>query len=111
MKHGKGRPRTRPKEATGDTTYDTEDVRTYLKRRGIKANIPVNPRNRRKPRHGRPYRLDREAYKHMRSSVERLSAWLRGGFRKLVLRWKRLTSTFLGFIQIACIMIYWRVLR
>ncbi|MEM2498443.1 MAG: transposase, partial [Candidatus Nezhaarchaeales archaeon] len=81
--------------------YDTEDVRTYLKRRGIKANIPVNPRNRRKPRHGRPYRLDREAYKHMRSSVKRLSAWLRGGFRRLVLRWERLTSTFLGFIQIA----------
>lgn len=79
MKHGKGRPRTRPEEATGDTTYDTEDVRTYLKRRGIKVNTHLNPRNKHKLKLGRPYRLDREAYKHMRSSVERFSAWLRGG--------------------------------
>jgi len=55
--------------------------------------------------------FEREAYKHMRSSVERFFAWLRGGFRRLILRWERLTSTSLGFIQIACIMIYWRVLK
>ncbi|MEM1515685.1 MAG: transposase [Candidatus Bathyarchaeia archaeon] len=37
IKYGRGRPR----EVTGDSAY--------LKRRGIKANIDVNPRGRRKP--------------------------------------------------------------
>jgi len=53
--------------------------------------------------------LDKEAYKRMRSRVERLFAWLTGDFRRLALKWERLTSTFLGFIQLASIIIYWRV--
>jgi hypothetical protein len=72
--------------------------------RGIKANIPVNIRNRRRPRLGRPYRLDLEVYKRMRSSVERFFAWLTNGFR-------RLASTFTGLIQLTCIIIYLRVFR
>jgi hypothetical protein len=54
----RGRPRTRPGEVAGDSAYDTRDLRAYLRRRGIKANMPVNVRNGRRPRHGRPYRLD-----------------------------------------------------
>jgi len=57
------------------------------------VNIPVNPRNRQKPKRGRPYRLNTEAYKRMRSSVERFFAWLTGGFRRLALRWERLANT------------------
>jgi hypothetical protein len=79
-------------------------VRAYLRRRGIKASIPVNRRNRRRPRRGRPYRLDPEAYKQVRSSVERFFAWLTNGFR-------RLASTLTGLIQLACIIIYLRVFR
>jgi len=60
---------------------------------------------------GRPYRLKKEAYKRMRSAAERFFAWLTGGFRRPALRWERLTSTFLGFIQLASVIIYWRVLR
>jgi transposase len=111
VKYGRGRPRSRPGEVAGDSAYDTRDVRAYLRRRGIKANIPVNIRNRRRPRHGRPYRLDLEAYKRMRSSVERFFAWLTNGFRRLAIRWERLASTFTGFIQLACIIIYLRVFR
>jgi len=74
VRYGRGRPRSRPDEVSGDSAYDTRDVRAYLRRRGIRANIPVNRRNRRRPRHGRPYRLDLEAYKRMKSSVERFSA-------------------------------------
>jgi transposase len=111
VKYGRGRPRSRPGEVAGDSAYDTRDVRAYLRRRGIKANIPVNIRNRRRPRHGRTYRLDLEAYKRMRSSVERFFAWLTNGFRRLAIRWERLASTFTGFIQLACIIIYLRVFR
>jgi hypothetical protein len=104
---GRGRPRTRPGEVSGDSAYDT---RAYLRRRGIKANIPVNIRNRRRPRCGRPYRLDLEAYKRMRSSVERFFAWLTNGFRRLAIRWERLAPTYTA-LQLACIIIYLKVFR
>jgi transposase len=64
-----------------------------------------------RPRHGRPYRLDLETYKRMRSSVERFFAWLTNGFRRLAIRWEKLALTFAGFIQLACIIIYLRVFR
>jgi hypothetical protein len=54
----RGRPRTRPGEVIRGSAYDTRDTRAYLRRSGIRASIPVNIRNRRRPRHGRPYRLD-----------------------------------------------------
>jgi len=44
-KRGIGRPKTRPEEVYADSAYDTREIRSYLKRRGIKANIPFNPRN------------------------------------------------------------------
>jgi transposase len=47
----------------------------------------------------------------MKSGVERFFAWLTNGFRRLAIRWERLTSTFTGFIQLACIIIYLRVFR
>ncbi|MEM2755686.1 MAG: transposase, partial [Candidatus Methanomethylicia archaeon] len=62
------------------------------------------------PKHGRPYRLDRKAYKSMRSAVERFFSWITS-FRRITIRYERLASTFLGFIQIACIIIYLRVLQ
>jgi hypothetical protein len=30
---GRGRPRTRPGEVSGDSAYDTRETRTYLRRR------------------------------------------------------------------------------
>ena len=104
VKRGKDRPR----EVTGDSAYDAREIREYLKRRGIKANIDVNPRS--KPKRGRPYRLDRKAYKGMRSAVERFFAWIKS-FRRVTMSWERLASTFLAFIQIACIIILLRVFR
>jgi len=77
---------------------------------GIKANIDINPRKRLKPKR-KSYRLIKEAYKRVRSAVERFFAWLKGGFRRLAIRYERLASTFLGLIQIACVMIYLRVFR
>ncbi len=94
----------------GDSAYDAREIRAYLKRRGIKANIDVNPRNRRKPKRGRPYRFDRKSHRSMRSAVERFFAWITA-FRRITIRYKRLASTFLALIQVACIIIYLRVLQ
>jgi hypothetical protein len=70
------------------------DPKRYLK--PYPDNSPENIRNRRRPRLLRiPYRLDLEAYKRMRSSVERFFAWLTNGFRRLTIRWERLASTFI----------------
>lgn len=109
-KTGVKKPRTRPKDIIADASYDTKEIRRYLKRRGIKANIPTNIRNRKVAKRGRPTRLKRKGYSIGRSGVERFFGWLKGGFRRVALRYERLASTFLALARIACIAIYLRVL-
>ncbi len=78
-----GRPRTRPKELVADRGYDSEALRRRLRARGIKPCIPR--RRNARPRRGR--KPDLSGYRQ-RWVVERTFAWL-GGFRRLVVRWKR----------------------
>jgi transposase len=92
----------RPRELYADAAYDTESIRSYLSSMGIEPNIPVNPRNGRRPR---PYNL--ELYKRMRSAVERFFGWIKS-FRRIVIRYERLAVTYRAFIKIACIMIHLR---
>jgi hypothetical protein len=40
----------RPRELYANATYDTEPIRSYLSSMGVEPNIPVNPRNGRRPR-------------------------------------------------------------
>lgn len=68
----------------------------------INANIPINPRNGRKPK---PYNL--EIYKKMRSTIERFYGWIKS-FRRIIIRYERLAITFKAFIIIACIIIHLR---
>lgn len=102
------RPRKRPKELYADKAYDTFIVRWYLRKRRIKPQIPRRSR-RRNP--GRPPVFAECSYKKYRSSVERFFSMLKGGFRRLAIRYERLASTFMGLINIACFIIHWRVLR
>jgi hypothetical protein len=57
LKGKRGRPRTRPGEVCADGAYDSREVRLYLRRRGIRASIPENPRGQRRPRRDRPVDL------------------------------------------------------
>ncbi|MFD4242176.1 IS5 family transposase [Streptomyces sp. NPDC058525] len=71
---GPGRPRKRPDRVRADKAYDSRSNRSYLRRRGIKATIPVpadRVRNRLKrgSRGGRPPTFDRDDYKQ-RHAVE-----------------------------------------
>jgi transposase len=77
VKRGVGRPRRRPKELYAGSAYDSARIRAYLRRRGIRANIPSNPGNRHKLKRERTYRFDQEAYGRVRNSVERFFAWLK----------------------------------
>lgn len=104
---GVGRPRTKPEEVMADAAYDSEAIRTYLRKRGIKSNIPSNKRNQRKPSPGRPTRFDEASYKD-RGSVERFFGWLKLGFRRIATRHERLDACFMGFILLAAFFIIWR---
>ncbi|MGW6792073.1 transposase, partial [Streptomyces chartreusis] len=71
---GPGRPRKRPHRVRADKAYDSRGNRSYLRRRGIKATIPVpadRVRNRltRGSRGGRPPTFDKDDYKQ-RHAVE-----------------------------------------
>jgi IS5 family transposase len=107
----RGRPRTRPEELYADGAYDTREVRRHLRWRGIRASIPKNPRARRRPRRGRPYRFCQATYRVAWAAAERFFAWLKGGFRRLALRYERLSSTFAALVYPACFLIAWRLLR
>ncbi len=71
---GLGRPRKCPDRVWADKAYDSRGNRSYLRRRGIKATIPVpadRVRNRLKrgSRGGRPPKFDKDDYKQ-RHAVE-----------------------------------------
>ncbi|WP_372479994.1 IS5 family transposase [Streptomyces griseocarneus] len=71
---GLGRPRKRPDRVRADKAYDSRANRSYLRRRGIKATIPVpadRVRNRQKlgSRGGRPPKFDKTDYRE-RHAVE-----------------------------------------
>ena len=71
---GLGRPRKRLDRVRADKAYDSRRNRSYLRRRGIKATIPVptdRVRNRLKrgSRGGRPPTFDKDDYKQ-RHAVE-----------------------------------------
>ena len=71
---GAGRPRTRPDRVLADKAYSSKANRAYLRRRGIKATIPIKAdqaanRHKKGPKGGRPPTFDPEIYKQ-RHAVE-----------------------------------------
>ncbi|NML54716.1 IS5 family transposase [Streptomyces sp. R302] len=71
---GVGRPRKRPDRVRADKAYDSRKNRSYLRKRGIKATMPVpadRVRNRSKlgSRDGRPPKFDKTDYRE-RHAVE-----------------------------------------
>ena len=92
----------RPRELYADSAYDTESIREWLRSINVEANMPVNPRNGRRPK---PYRVG--LYGRMRSAVERFYGWLKT-FRRITIRYERLAMTYKAFINIASIIIHLR---
>ncbi len=92
----------KPREPYADTAYDTEGIRSDLSSMDIEPNIPVNPRNGRRPRH---YNV--ELYRRVRSAVERFFALIKS-FRRLAIRYERLVEMFSAFMKVECIIIYIR---
>jgi len=110
-RRGKGRPRTRPGAALGDKAYSSAANRTYLRKRGIKAVIPVkedqkNHRHNRGSHGGRPPTFDRGQYKD-RNTVERCFGKLKQ-FRAIATRYDKRDFVYRGSVDVAAIRIWLR---
>ena len=95
-----GRRRRKPDCLIGDLGYDGNVIRDALARQGITPIIPY-----RKSRVNRPYEDWRRLRRYRRRwIVERTFAWL-GHFRRLVVRYERLTSVYCAFFYFAAALI------
>ena len=92
-----------PARLIGDRAYDSDPLDACLRELGIEMIAP-HRRNRTKPptQDGRSLRRYKRRWK-----VERLFAWL-GNFRRLVVRYEYHAANYLGFVQLACLVILLR---
>ena len=108
---GRGRPRTRPGRLLADKAYSNRTIRSYLRRRRIKATIPLKS-DQQKARlakgsaGGRAPAFDPEAYKQ-RNTTERTINRLKA-FRAVAMRTDKREFVYNGTIDVASIRIWLR---
>lgn len=92
-----------PERLIGDKAYDSDALDDQMRERGIELIAP-HKRNRTKPatQDGRPLRCYRRRWK-----IERLNAWLQNS-RRVLVRHDYHLEKFLGFVQLACMIILLR---
>ncbi len=89
-----------------DKGYDAKYIRNYLMDRGITCCIPYKINSK--------FILQNSVqsnYNKTRFVVERFFAWLKNGFHMTRIRYERNAENYLGLINIASFLMYWRVLR
>ena len=91
-----------PQKLIGDKAYDSDALDAQLDRELGTELIAPNRAKRRKTQDGRQLRRYRRRWK-----IERLFAWLMR-FRRIVTRWECKSENFLGFVQLACLVILLR---
>ena len=102
-RHHAGRPRQKPERVITDRAYDSDPLRTRLRRRGIELICPHKKnRVRAATQDGRALRRYRKRW-----VIERTIGWL-GNFRRLVVRYDRSLKIYGAFFHIACFMIVLR---
>jgi transposase len=108
-RRGTGRPRTRPAAAMGDKACSSAANRACLRRRGIKAVIPVKQDQKKHRRNrgshgGRPPAFDREQYKD-RNTAGRCFGKLKQ-FRAVATRYGKREFMYQGTVDLASIRIW-----
>jgi transposase len=86
-----------------DSAFDSKDARKVCWNHGVIPNIDENQRNCRKVRRGRKRHFNKDVYNN-RFSIERSFAWV-DKFKRLLIRFERKDTYFLGFHFIAFTMI------
>ena len=95
-----GRPRKRVKVLAGDKGYDSKELRATLRKRGIRPQLPKRTRKTQKNR-GRPIKISVPRFQQ-----ERCFAWFQRKYRRLVVRWERISACFNAFVSLATIHIW-----
>lgn len=89
-----------PERIIGDRAYDSDGLDAELEDRGIELIAPHRSNRRRKAtQDGRPLRRYVRRWK-----MERLFAWL-FNYRRLVVRYERHATNYLGFLRLACVLL------
>jgi transposase len=91
-----------PERLIGDKAYDSDGLDADLAAIGIEMIAPNRKNRKRKTQDGRPLRRYKRRWK-----VERTIAWLQS-FRRVRTRDEHKAQHFLGFVQLACILILLR---
>ena len=95
-----GRPRKQVKVLAADKGYDSKDLRRVLRKRGIRPQLPKRTWKKKKNR-GRPIKISVPRFQ-----IERCFAWFQRKYRRLVVRWERISACFNAFISLATIHIW-----
>ena len=91
--------------AYADKGYDAKHIRNYLRCNGMNCCIPYK-RNSKNISQNK----DQKHYGKTRYVVERFFAWLKCGFHRTTIRYEKKCYNYLGFVYLASILMYWRVL-
>ena len=92
-----------PARLIGDKAYDSDALdQTLAEEYGVEMISPNRANRKKKTQDGRPLRRYRRRWK-----VERLFAWMQN-YRRLVTRWEYHIENFLGFVQLACLLMLLR---
>ncbi len=91
-----------PERLIGDKAYDSDGLDADLREIGIEMIAPNRKNRKRKTQDGRPLRRYKRRWK-----VERTIAWLQS-FRRVRTRDEHKAQHFLGFVQLACILMLLR---
>jgi len=86
----------------GDKAYDSDALDQQMSEYGIEMISPNRSNRKQKTQDGRPLRRYRRRWK-----VERLFAWMQN-YRRLVTRWEYHIENFLGFVQLACLLMLFK---
>ena len=95
-----GRPRKRVKVLATDKGYDSKEKRAVLRKRGIRPQFPKRVWKTKKNR-GRPIKISVPRYQQ-----ERCFSWFQKKYRRLVVRWERISACFNAFLSLATIHIW-----
>ncbi|MCP3721465.1 transposase [Paraburkholderia sp. CNPSo 3281] len=87
-----------------DGVYDCRENRRAIFNRGMRPNIPENPRGRKAPKRGRRRHFDAAIFAERFSTIERVFAW-EDTFRRLLLRFERISAVHYALKTLAYTMI------
>jgi len=87
-----------------DGVYDCRANRKAIFNRGMVPNIPENLRGRKTPKRGRKQRFDPAIFEERFRTIERVFAW-EDKFRRLLLRFERISDVHYAFKTLAYTMI------